>query len=103
MKELIIKNSSFEEDVLNSDIPILVDFWAEWCGPCKMLSPVLAEIAEENDAFKIGKVNVDKDPSLAQKYLITNIPCLILFKDGKEVNRMVGFHSKEEVLEFIQK
>lgn len=103
MKELIIKNSSFEEDVLNSDIPILVDFWAEWCGPCKMLSPVLTEIAEENDAFKIGKVNVDKDPSLAQKYLITNIPCLILFKDGKEVNRMVGFHSKEEVLEFIQK
>ncbi|SDY11905.1 thioredoxin [Lachnobacterium bovis] len=103
MKELIIKNSSFEEDVLNSDIPILVDFWAEWCGPCKMLSPVLAEIAEENDAFKIGKVNVDKDPSLAQKYLITNIPCLILFKDGKEVNRMVGLHSKEEVLEFIQK
>jgi thioredoxin 1 len=103
MKELIIKNSSFEEDVLNSDIPILVDFWAEWCGPCKMLSPVLTEIAEENDAFKIGKVNVDKDPSLAQKYLITNIPCLILFKDGKEVNRMVGLHSKEEVLEFIQK
>ncbi|SER75320.1 thioredoxin [Lachnobacterium bovis] len=103
MKELIIKKSNFEEEVINSDSPVLVDFWADWCGPCKMLSPVLSEIAEENDTFKIGKVNVDSDHVLAQKYVITNIPCLVLFKDGKEVDRLVGFHSKEEIIEFVNK
>ena len=80
---------------------VLVDFWATWCGPCRMQGPVLDEIAAESDAVKIGKVNVDEEQMLALKFGITSIPTLMLFKDGKEANKLVGLRSKEELKEIL--
>lgn len=101
MAEITLTVENFETQVLNSDKPILVDFWATWCGPCMMLAPVLEEIAEENDSIKVGKVNVDEQPELAQKFKIASIPTLILFKEGKQVKKEIGLLSKAELENLI--
>ena len=100
MGVIVLNESNFEE-VVKSDVPVLVDFWASWCGPCKMLSPLVEEVAEEADGFKVGSVNVDDEMDLASKYGISSIPCLIVFKNGDEANRSVGVVPKERILELI--
>ena len=98
MAEVVLNAENFESEVLKSDIPVLVDFWAEWCGPCRMLAPVIAEIAEEQvGKIKIGKVNVDEQPELANKYGISAIPAVFLFKGGEVAGRSVGFRPKADI------
>ncbi len=90
---------NFEEEVLKSEIPVLVDFYAEWCGPCKMMGPVIEEIAKELEGkVKVGKINVDENQDLAMKYNVMSIPTLIIFKNGEEVKQLVGFRDKNEIL-----
>ena len=102
MAEIILTKENFESEVLNSDIPVLVDFWASWCGPCMMLSPVISEIAEElNGTIKVGKVNVDDEQELAMKYKVASIPTLLLFKNGKLEKTSVGFMPKNSILETL--
>ena len=98
MAEITLTNANFENEVLQSDIPVLVDFWASWCGPCKMLSPIIAEIAEEYDGkVKVGKVNVDDEPALANMFRIESIPTVMVFKGGKLVNQSLGYRPKEQI------
>lgn len=98
MAEVIINEGNFEQEVLKSNIPVLVDFWATWCGPCKMLLPVIEELANEYDGkVKVCKVNTDENMTLSSQFQITSIPCLIIFKDGKPVNKLVGFRPKEAI------
>ena len=95
-------DSSFEADVLNSDKPALVDFWAEWCGPCKMIAPILDEAASEYaDRLSVVKLNVDENPNIAQKFGIRSIPTLILFKDGAVQAQKLGAMSKSQLTEFL--
>ena len=96
MSEVIIKKANFEEEVIKSDVPVLVDFWAAWCGPCKMLAPVIEEIAEEGKV-KVGKINVDEEAELAIKFNVMSIPTVILFENGKAVKTAVGYMSKEQL------
>ena len=101
MAEVTLTMENFEQEVLKSDKPVLVDFWATWCGPCKMLAPILEEIAAERTDIKVGKVNVDEQYALAEKYHIASIPTLLLFDGGQAVNKTVGYMPKEAVEEFI--
>lgn len=99
---LTFTSDKFEEEVLNASEPVFVDFWADWCGPCKMVGPVVEELAEDfKGKAKIGKLNVDENGTTAQAYGVMSIPTLILFKDGKEVERVVGFKPKEELAKII--
>lgn len=99
-----VSDSSFENDVLKSDKPVLVDFWAEWCAPCRMLAPTVTAVAEHyTESATVVKLNVDDNPSTAQRYGIKGIPTLILFREGKEVERVVGATSKESISRMIEK
>ncbi len=99
---IIITKDNFENEVLNSNCPVLLDFWAAWCGPCKMLSPIIDDISEENSDIKVGKVNVDEEPELAQQFGIMSIPTLVVFKDGQQVNKSVGVKSKAAILDMLK-
>ena len=101
MAVVTITKENFEQEVLQSAKPVLLDFWASWCGPCRMLSPVVDEVAEERTDVKVGKVNVDEQPELAQAFGIASIPTLLVIRDGRTVNRAVGVRSKEEILQML--
>lgn len=97
-----LTNENFEKEVMSSKKPILVDFWASWCGTCQMIAPIVEEISNElSERIEVGKLNVDEQPEIAIKYDVMSIPTLILFKDGKVVNTIIGYHSKDEILDFI--
>ena len=103
MAELKITAANFENEVLRSDKPILLDFYADWCGPCKMLSPILHELAEEkSSALKVGKVNVDEQMELAMRFQVSSIPMLVVFKDGKAVAKSVGYRPKSEIAAMVR-
>lgn len=100
--EVKLSNENFNKEVLNSEKPVLVDFWATWCGPCKMIAPIISEISEEfNNKVKVGKVNVDEEKELAIKYGISSIPTLVIFKDGKIAKTLIGFRPKEAIKEVL--
>ena len=101
MAVIELTEENFEAEIVKSDKPVLVDFWASWCGPCKMLSPLVDEISEETDKVKVCKVDVDEQDELAARFEISSIPTLILFKDGKIAKQSVGFIAKEKILEMI--
>ncbi len=102
MSVIILTNENFEQEVINSEKPVLVDFWASWCGPCRMVSPIVDEIAEEVSGIKVGKVNVDEQQSIAAKYEVMSIPTLILFNGGAPVKKTVGAMPKQQLLDFIK-
>ena len=97
MAVITLTAENFEEEVLKSEQPVLVDFWAVWCGPCKMLSPVVDQIAEETQGVKVGKLNIDDEMDIAEKYGIMSIPTLMLFKNGEPVNQLVGVQPKSVI------
>ena len=100
--EVAITKENFESEVLKSDKPVLVDFWATWCGPCAMLAPTIKEIADENPDIKVCKADVDENMELAQEYKITVVPTVMAFKDGKLVNQISGAESKEQILAMLK-
>lgn len=102
MAEIKITKDNFETEVLQSDKPVLLDFWATWCGPCQMIAPTLKEIAEEYPQYKVGKVNVDEEEELAVKFGIESIPTLVVIKDGKVVNFSVGVKMKNSILDMLK-
>ena len=103
MSEIVLTEQNFENEVAASDIPVLVDFWASWCGPCKMVAPIVSEIAAEYAGkVKVGKVNVDEEPALAGRFGISSIPTLILFKNGQPASVSIGYRPKEELVKMLQ-
>ena len=104
MAVLKLTKDNFDAEALNSELPVLVDFWAEWCGPCRMFSPIVDEFAEENQGkVKVGKVNVDEEPDLAGRYGVMSIPTAILFKNGEIASTLVGLQQKESLEEYLEK
>ena len=101
MSAIQVNKDNFQEVVLNSDKPVLVDFWASWCGPCRMVAPILEEIANERSDVKVCKINVDEEPELAAEFRIMRIPTLIVMKDGKIVNQSAGAKPKSQILAML--
>ena len=102
MAVITITKENFEAEVLKSAQPVLLDFWASWCGPCRMLSPVVDEVAEERTDVKVGKVNVDEQMELAMRFQVSSIPMLVVFKDGKAVAKSVGYRPKSEIAAMVE-
>ena len=101
MAVIEVNKGNFEEEVLKSDKKVLVDFNADWCGPCKMLRPIIDEIAEEKENIKVVSINIDNEDELAEKYNVSSIPCLVVFENGNETRRSVGFIQKDEIENII--
>ena len=101
MSVITLTEQNFETEVLQSDVPVLVDFWATWCGPCKMQGPIIEELAGETEGVKFGKLDVDENMSLAVKYGVSSIPTLIVFRGGEAVNTAIGLRPKEAVLQML--
>lgn len=102
MAVITITKDNFDQEVIKSDKPVLLDFWAAWCGPCRMVGPVVDKIAEEHPEYKVGKVDVDAQPELAGQFSVMSIPTLLVFKEGKMVNKTVGVASKEALLKMFE-
>lgn len=102
MSVISINSSNFQTEVLESSKPVLLDFWAPWCGPCKMVAPIVEEIAGENDQITVGKINVDEEMELAVRFGITSIPTLVVMKDGKPVQTAIGYRPKAEILKLLE-
>ena len=101
MSAINVNKNNFGQEVLNSDKPVLLDFWASWCGPCRMVAPVLEEIAAERRDIKVGKINVDQEPELAAQFGVVSIPTLVVMKDGRIVNQAVGARPKAQLLAML--
>lgn len=101
MSAINISKANFHSEILSSDRPALLDFWAPWCGPCRMVSPIVDEIAAERADIKVGKINVDEQPELAAQFSVMSIPTLVVIKDGKVTNRTVGAQPKEQILSLL--
>ncbi len=102
MQEINVTASTFETEVIKSEQPVLVDFWAAWCGPCKMLMPIIEDLAQSQDEIKVCKVNVDDEAQLAMKFKVMTIPTLIAFKNGEVVGKLVGVQSKDKILAMFE-
>lgn len=103
MAVIKITQDNFQSEVLESNVPVIVDFWAEWCGPCRMLGPLVETAAEElGDTAKVGKVNIDEETALSDQFRIMSVPTLMVFKDGKAVNQSIGVISKEEIIGLVK-
>ena len=102
MAVINITNANFKEEVLDSDKKVLVDFWAPWCGPCRMVSPIVDEIAEENSAVKVAKINIDEQPQLASQYGVMSIPTLMVFENGDIADKAVGARNKAFILQMLE-
>ena len=101
MSVINISQADFSSEVLNADRPVLLDFWAPWCGPCRMVGPVMEEIAAERPNIKVGKINIDEQPELARQFRVMSIPTLVVMKNGEVVNRSVGAKPKEQILTML--
>lgn len=101
MSAITITKDNFQKEVIESTQPVLLDFWASWCGPCRMVSPIIDEIAEENKSIKVGKINVDEEGELANNFRVTSIPTLVVVKNGEVVNQSVGAKAKDQILAML--
>ena len=101
MAQIQVTKANFEERVLQSEKPVLLDFWAPWCGPCKLIAPIVEEIAEQNDSIVLGKVNVDEEMDLAVRFGIASIPTLVVIKNGEEAGKLIGYRPKEDILKLL--
>lgn len=97
-----ITEQNFEQEVIHSNVPVLLDFWATWCAPCRMIAPILEEVADEQPDVKVCKVNIDEAPELAQRYRIVSIPTLLVIRDGQVEGKLVGYRPKDDILELLE-